>query len=1245
MGKENNAPSAGQLRAMTESGHNLLVSAAAGSGKTYTLVERIVKNIIDGKYRIDEILVVTFTNAAAAEMRERIEKKLTDELETHPELARQLVLLAGASISTLHSFCQRLIRENFSSVDVDPKFRLLGEQERELMRQRVVREVFEKKYEEQDADFLRFVRSYGSDRDDTALYEMVLDLHRFAESQPDPKAWIAGIAARIPEWGQGAIEQADWYPYLKNMIDRTLAACRDAAKYYSEQADLEGISTYAERFAGDGELAENLSRAAATGSWEAMREAFAALPERFPPLRKPPKTDLDKETTEFYGDGRKKQITAPLKELKNTYFSEETEESLFEDLRASGAEAAELCRLATDFIEAFDAAKRKKTALDFGDLEHFALAVLNREETLAAIKNRYKEIMVDEYQDTNGVQEAILGKITDGRNLFMVGDVKQSIYRFRLADPTLFTGKQSDYREHGEHGACIELSENYRSRKEVLSAVNFLFSQLMMEPETELAYDERAALYPKADYPSTEGKSFDGAPVELLLVASDDETGDDERDELRGFEAEAEIVAQKLRDLKDRGFSVYDKDRKAYRPIRWQDMAVLLRAVKGKAQVLLEKLRAHDIPAYAETDAGYFEEKEVSLVLALLAVIDNAHQDIPLAAVLHSMIGGMTAGELAEIRADAGAAADFYAALSAKAESDGKGKAARFLERLKNWRKFSRHVGVPELLWQLYRDTGYYDYVGAQPGGLMRQANLRMLIDRAADYEKTNFRGLFRFLKFVRQMKDRDTDLSVARTLGEKEDVVRIMTVHKSKGLEFPVVVLADLAKKLNSQDVQKKVLIHKNLGIGMYCTKSEGTLTWRYPTIAWRAMKEAIQNEARAEELRVLYVALTRAREKLILVGNVKSSGEKCAKAWCRYTERKEPALPGHAVLDAKNWLDWIGMAVSRDETAGETLRDVAGVLEPPQIEYPSETFGEPNFDLQFVCAPSADAEDEKKESVDEWKEKIRKLEPLPLTENRERMSALSWNYGFFTDIPAKMTVTEIKRRSMEREEDTAAFALARPEASEQDPDAVQRDFPPPEFLQAEELKKGGVAFGTMMHGVMQNLRLDGALDEADIRSQLDSLVKEGALTEEERSAVRVPPIARFFASAIGRRMKAAKRCWREQPFSLLIPASQMEPEASPEDEIFLQGTIDVFFVDAEGRIVLLDYKTDRGTTPEIIRKRYKTQLDLYARAIQTITGMKVDEKYIYRLSDGDTIDLTASATEKLEAHGGCQMRNGGYL
>lgn len=1222
MGKDNGAPSSGQLRAITESGRNLLVSAAAGSGKTFTLVERIVQNIIKGKYRVDELLIVTFTNAAAAEMRERIEKKLMDAIESRPETARQLVLLPNASISTMHAFCQRLIRENFTVADVDPRFRLLNEQERELMRQRVIRELFERKYEEQDGDFLRFARHYGSDRNDENLYAMVLKLYDFAESQAEPEEWLARWAERARGSQTGSMENAAWYPSLMRHIRRTLQACRDAAAYYSRQADCDGISKYADVFADDGVLVDGLWQAAETEQWETMRQAFCSMP-KFPALRKPPKMEIEKETASFYSDGRKNQIKVPLETLRDVYFSD-TEASLREDMQSAAEEAAVLCGLAAEFLRDFRAAKRKKAALDFNDLEHYALAILKHAPVCNALKRRYREIMVDEYQDTNGVQEAIIGKITDGSNLFMVGDVKQSIYRFRLADPTLFIGKQEDYRAHEENGVCIELSENYRGRGEVLSAINFLFSQLMIFPETEIAYDERAALYPKADYPmAKETATFSGEPVELLLVGGHEKTEEDEADDVRGFEAEAVLIAQRLRALKDSGVSVYDKEERAYRPLRWRDTAILLRAVKGKAQTLCEKLRAADIPAYAEADAGYFEETEVSLTLALLAVIDNAHQDIPLAAVLHSMIGGMDADELAAIRANAEEEDDFYAAVSKEAEKNRDGKAARFLERLGRWRRLSRRVGVPELLWRLYRDTNYYDYVGALPGGLVRQANLRMLVDRAADYEKTNFRGLFRFLKFIRQMKERDTDLAVARTLGEKEDVVRIMTVHKSKGLEFPVVILADLSKTFNLQDAQSSLLVHPAMGLEMYCTKTEGTLTWQYPTVAWRTMKETIRSEAVAEELRVLYVALTRAREKLILVGRLKKDAAKAAKKWCRYASRRETALPGYAVLGAKCWLDWIGMAVARSD-AGESLRNMAGVSGEECMEYPA-SFGTPKFDLQFVSASAPGAEEEDKEIADEWRERIRKMEPLPVEENGERASALSWAYGYYTDIPAKMTVTEIKRRA-EEQEAAALFPQTGQEASEDDADhadAVQRDFPPPAFLQTEEIQKGGAALGTLMHGVMQKLRLDGALDEADIRKQLDGFVKEGSLTEAERRAVRVPPIAHFFASPVGRRMRAAKRCWREQSFSLLTPASELETKASSRDEIFLQGTIDVFFEDAEGRTVLLDYKTDRNTTPELIRKRYHKQLELYAKAIRAVTGKEVDETYIYRLSDGDTIEL----------------------
>ena len=1223
MGKDNGAPSAGQLRAMTESGRNLLVSAAAGSGKTFTLVERIIQNIEKGKYRVDELLIVTFTNAAATEMRERIEKKLMDKIESHPEIARQLVLLPNASISTMHAFCQRLIRENFAVADVDPKFRLVNEQERELMRQSVVRELFERMYEKQDEAFLRFARHYGSDRNDENLYAMVLKLYDFAESQAEPEDWLNHWGENARRLQYDSMEEAEWYPLLIRSIRRELRACHDAAAYFSEQADRDGISTYAEIFEDDEVLIDGLAQAVETEQWEVMQQAFCSIP-KFRDLRKPPKMEIAKETASFYSEGRKNQIKAPLSELREAYFSENAK-SMLEDIQSAGEESSVLCRLAIDFLHDFQAAKRKKAVLDFDDLEHYALDILRHELVCHALKRRYKEIMVDEYQDTNGVQEAILEKITNGANLFMVGDVKQSIYRFRLADPTLFINKQNDYRAHEENGVCVELSENYRSRGEVLAAVNFLFSQLMIYPETEISYDDRAALYPKADYPAVqEFPTFAGAPVELLLVGGHEEMDEDEADDVRGFEAEAVLIAQKLRELKDSGISIYDKEERVYRPLRWRDTAILLRAAKGKAQTLCEKLREAEIPAYAEADAGYFEEKEVSLTLALLAVIDNAHQDIPLAAVLHSIIGDMSAEELAVIRANAEAGMDFYAALSREAAIDKGSKAARFLEKLGRWRKLSRRVGVPELLWRLYRETNYYDYVGTQPGGLVRQANLRMLVDRAADYEKTNFRGLFRFLKFIRQMKERSTDLSVARTLGEKEDVVRIMTVHKSKGLEFPVVILADLSKKFNLQDAQARLLIHKELGIEMFCTKAEGTLAWQYPTAAWRIMKETICNEAVAEELRVLYVALTRAREKLILVGRVKNDMTKEAKKWCRYTARRNIALPGYAVLGAKCWLDWIGMAVSRSEE-GRILRDIAGISGDGFMDYPA-SFGEPNLDIQIVSAMSP-SKKVKEEEFDEGEDCIKRRRPVPRGNEELLLSRRSWKYAHCTNIPAKMTVTEVKRRTEDIGDATAFLTPMFPKKSESPDEVVQRDFPPPAFLRPDEIKKGGVVFGTLMHDVMQNLRLDGPLETKDIEMQLDCLLAEGKMTLEEREAVHVPSIAAFFSSPIGLRLRNAKHCWREQPFSLLLPAPELNPLASEEDEIFLQGTIDVFFEESDGRLILLDYKTDRNTTPQIIRQRYRTQMDLYARAVKAITGKAVDEIYIYRLSDGDTISFASDA------------------
>lgn len=1214
MSDHKQTPSTEQTRAIKEQGVNLLVSAAAGSGKTYTLVERIVENIIAGTYDIDEVLVVTFTNAAAAEMRERIEKRITAQLSKTPGLERQIALLPNASISTIHVFCLSLIRQHFAALDIDPSFRVASEQEMGLLGQRVMEELFEACYEAGDEEFLRFAAQYGSDRGDEKLHMMIRRLYDFARSQPDPEAWLEKQPTMFDLAAGRSMEELPWYQEIWEEIARTLTQAAQGAKRLLQQTEAAGAEALVSAIASDAEQIASLQTILNEGDWAALLAAVRDVTYQ----RQPRAQEIDKGFKDFVSTRRKSEIKDRLTYLKDTYFCEEAA-TLLSDLRACRAPAAVMCRLAAEFGVKFWQAKRKKRLVDFNDLEHLALRLLAREEVAQEMRSRYREVMIDEYQDVNGVQEAILARVTNGRNLFAVGDVKQSIYRFRLADPGLFQEKHRSYgEEDNENSAAIDMKENYRSRPEVLAAVNYLFSQVMVAPELELTYDENAALYAKADYPAHPA-SFAGEAAELFVLeadalplpAAEEEESDGEDEEaLTGFLREAAFIAEKVRALHAAGRQVYDKEEKCYRPLRWRDIAVLLRSAKGKAQPLVEAFRAADVPAYAAIDGGYFSEVEVGLVLALLSVIDNAHQDIPLAAVLHSPIVGMKAEELAEIRA-ASPEGDFFSALMASSSE----KAADFLARLCRWRTLSRRVGVPELIWQLYRETGYYDYVGAQPGGLIRQANLRMLSDRAADYEKTNFRGLFRFLQFIRQMRDRDTDLAAARTLGEQEDVVRVMTVHKSKGLEFPVVILADLGKAFNMQDTRSDLLIHRTLGLGLFKSESDGVIAWRCPTLARQAVASRLRRECKAEELRALYVAMTRAREKLILVASVASLPKRAVK-WCRPLATPTTAISGGDALTANSWLDWVAMAVARHPTGGREIREAAGEEDVPTIPYDSDRLGVPRWQVQIVL-PEATASPSEEKPEGGFLEYLRRREPFPLAEEDERVARLSWRYPYPTGIPAKITVTEWKRRQSEAEEDMIFPTAFRDDAT---------DFLPPAFLRGAEEKPSGTAYGTLMHDVLQRLDFSGAGDFAAVRAQIGAMTAAGHLTAEEAQEVRVEALTTFLASPLGQRARQAKNCWREQAFGLLLPAREVAPDAAEDDEVYVQGVIDLFFEERDGGIVLLDYKTDRKTTPELMRRRYRVQMTLYARAIQRILGKAPKEIYIYRLFDGDAVEMGKS-------------------
>ncbi|MBQ7516688.1 MAG: helicase-exonuclease AddAB subunit AddA [Schwartzia sp.] len=1202
--------SPGQEAAIHARGKNLLVAAAAGSGKTFTLIERILQGIREGRCRIDELMVATFTNAAAAEMRTRVEKKLTAAAETDPAMAAQLVRLPGASISTLHSFCQTLVRQNFAALDIDPRFRLGNQQEMALLKDRVVTSLFEDEYETGHPDFLQFVWQYGDDRGDKELHDIVLNLYDFARSQADPESWLTRLVEDfVPAPGE-ALADLPWYAEIRDETRQTLLRARDTLTYLINLAPQVGCDAYLTNLEKEAAQIDDLLPQLDALQHDALCRAVNAL--SFDGLKKA--TGADEAGKKFIQDMRKKEVKKAIESLQASFFAA-TEAEIRQDLEAAAPVMRTVVDLTRRFSEAFRKAKKKKSVLDFDDLEHFALRLLQDDAFARALRGRYREIMVDEYQDTNGVQEAILQRLFNGHNLFTVGDIKQSIYRFRMADPDLFRQKQTAYGAGDPSGQLITLGENYRSRPGVVAAVNFLFSQIMVAPEMEISYGREEALYARGAFPETAAPGFAGAATEVVLLEADASTPADDSEDgesLSGFAAEAAWIAGRLRELHDSQVRVFDKDTESYRPIRWRDMAVLLRAPKGKAQVLLEALQLRGVPAYASVDAGYFQEIEVQRMLALLAVIDNARQDIPLAAVLHSPIGGMTAEELAEMRV-AAPDGDFCDAFERSANP----KAAAFREKLAGWRRLARRVGVPELIWQLYRDTGYYDFVGAEPGGRLRQANLRMLSDRAADYEKTNLRGLFRFLEFIRRMRDNDTDLSVARTLGENEDVVRVMTIHKSKGLEFPVVVLADIGKGFNMKDTTDDLLIHRELGLGPYRVESEGTISWRYPTLRRQAVAARIQRESRAEEMRLLYVAMTRAREKLILTGQVKGLVQQAAK-WCRYAGHRPAALPGYAVAAAKNWLDWLGPALARDEDGGRVIREIAAVEEPPAIDYDRALLGAPRWEIRILPPPTARTTEEEA-AADDWLERIRALEPLPVADDGNRIRRLDWRYPWQSDIPAKITVTEWKRRQTE----TTEGVESGPPAAQLPGLPEDNVFVPPAFLAPPPDVPGGLAYGTLMHAVLQRLNLGGDCTRDSIGAQLDALAAAGVLSEEERRSVNVKSLLTFLASPLGQRLRIARQVWREQPFSLLLPAARLNPQAAPEDEVFLQGVIDVFFEEADGRTVLIDYKTDRHTDPETIRRRYRIQLSLYAEAIGRLTGKTVQEAYIYRLFDGDAIAM----------------------
>ena len=1222
-----------QWKAIWASEQDVLVAAAAGSGKTAVLVNRIIFKLLSEQVNVDELLVVTFTNASAAEMRHRIADALEGAIKKNPDsqhLRRQLSLINRASISTLHSFCLEVIRKYYYEIEIDPGFRIADSTEAEILKDEMLDELLEEQYGiENNEQFFQLVDAFSSDRNDIELQNIVRTLYEFSSSHPYPEEWLDEMVTMYDIKDETTIDDLPFIGALKYHVQLQLSAARDCL----EEALLitkmpGGPASRAETFDKDLLLLEKLE-SANSQSWQALFDAMSGL--KFSTLKKASgdfDEELDKQCKKL-----RDQVKKLIQDLQKELFTRRPE-SYLKDMEELKSNIAMLATLVKQFKYKYNQEKRDRGIVDFSDLEHYCLAIFTEKNeegqvvpSRIALKYRkhFKEVLVDEYQDVNLVQETILSLVSkdseqDG-NMFMVGDVKQSIYRFRLAEPNLFLGKYVRFRHDGKDGGLrIDLNKNFRSRKEVLDGTNYLFKQLMGVTVGEIEYDEDAELKKGAPYP--EDEEF---PIEVQFInqnnkENDAESSEDATDfdieELEKVQLEARLLAKSIKEMINEKRQITDLKTGMKRAITYRDIVILMRSMTWTPGIM-EEFKKQGIPIYGNLSSGYFEATEVAIMMSLLKVIDNPLQDIPLASVLRSALVGLNEEQLAQIKmADHSGA--FYNAVIRFCElgvnEDNRhyyDKVEQFISQLNEWRELARQKSLSDLIWQLYRDTKFYSYVGGMPGGKQRQANLRALFDRARQYEESSFRGLFRFLRFIERMQERGDDLGAARALSEQEDVVRIMTIHSSKGLEFPVVFVAGLTRQFNMMDLRKSYLLDKEFGFA--CSYTNPNLRITYPSLPQIAFKKKKQLEMIAEEMRVLYVALTRAKEKLILIGTLKDSGKSLEK-WRKAASHNDWLLKDYVRATAKSYSDWIGPALAR-HNQNENIYDVKltnGLNEI--VEHPS------NWKMEIIEAGTLQVGDDDAEETSRniW-QAIKANQPVDVSSPYEEKikQQLNWQYENVaaTSHLSKQTVTEVKRQFEVNDRETGS-QLIRPSKSLHDR---------PAFMQEKALSSA--VKGTIMHMVMQQINLREPVSEASLEALKLDLVQHEFLRVDQLEAINNEEILHFFESDLAKRMQKAHVLYRELPFSMVIPAHEAYSDWQGDEEpVLLQGVIDCLFEDEQG-LVLVDYKSDRitGRFPNgfseakpILENRYKVQIDLYTRAVEAILKTKLQEKYLYFFDDG---------------------------
>lgn len=1268
----------------------LLVAAAAGSGKTAVLVERIITRLkdMDNPLSVQELMVVTFTKAAAQEMSARIGLALakamesTDDAAMQERLERQLNLLPSAHISTLHSFCQWVIRSYFYKLDINPTARIGNEAEMALLQQEVLADLLTKSYEEGLYNIYELADFFSDDKSDAGLTAKIMSLYNYAMSLANPDGWLRKALEPYKEAMTVNPSETLWGQYMWDQHVAVIDRIRERLERM-EQILLDPVGPHKWQNIYDNQLAA-LSMLSGAETWDDMGEACkhtdTFIKDRFNKLGEEVDPSLQ---AEFKSLGS--QNKDDLKAMQAAVFTV-PEATLQDQFKAQYPIIEGLVELTIAFHKAYRDMKQEQGIMDFSDLEHLCLALLvepgteddpQPSDVAKELQDTFKEIMVDEYQDTNGVQETIINLISRVDNRFYVGDVKQAIYSFRMADSSLFMEKYNTYGDTDAVERRIDLAKNFRSHENILAATNFLFYQIMTEEAAELNYTEAESLIPGRiveDAP----EDWVGGDVELQLLdvskdtLSASESDEDEGDDPENNERELDFIIQKIKEIHGAKKKVQNPDG-TFRQIEWRDFAILRRSLAGWGTRAVEAMRQAGIPAVVNERDGYFEAQEIQLLLALLSIIDNPEQDLPMAAVLHSGLVGLDANELGALRLSG--EGSLWSLMPAYAEEAQDERLLAFIDHMERWRTLSRRHGVTDLLWDIYESQDYVNYVGAMPNGLVRRANVLALYDRAKGYEASGFRGLFRFLRFVESLRDSNQDMPLANVVSEADNVVRLMTIHKSKGLEFPVVFLSGVQKGFNMMDLRSELLIDKNAGLGLKGYFPDIRVS--FPTMPWFYVKDVKEAALKAEEERILYVALTRARDKLIMTGHFK--GFKNAKGklstlgeLIKNTASVEgQQLPTDIITQANTYLDWLIMGFARHLDGGNPLR-VA-------IEYEGPTY----FDLpDKKCRIKVEVHDgslygdlDYKADIDETTiNKVRELKAVnavELPQEIEDRFNYSYPYSDATRRTAKISVSELKRRFQERELEAGTIdTLNEPivtvdtEAKRAVSDAIlgqaikldirnaDRDAinnadsdatsntavstlivsaddlansvfgRKPQALQSEEDVLTGAQWGTLMHEAMQWLPL-AQYTQASLTKELDALVTKGTFTEEERNLLSDTSLYKFFSSDLGKRLIDAKRIERELPFSMLFEGKRVYDTLEDGEDLFLQGIIDTAF-EEDGEWVLVDYKTDRVKSGEDLIKRYKIQMDLYKEALQRLTGMPVKASYIYsfRLHDAIIID-----------------------